>query len=124
MADLYCPGCAGTLPDCFCRSGSTAGTFSNRSDWPKYISEDAIRQVVERISAMEPTLPMPVRCVVTEYLPTPEGKHWNYFAETLFISREARDALVRGFQHEIADGLAALMSEPDDDNSPTPKPEL
>jgi hypothetical protein len=34
VADLMCPGCGGSLPDCPCRSGLTAGTFSTGSAWP------------------------------------------------------------------------------------------
>lgn len=124
MVTLVCPGCAGPLPDCFCRSGLTAGTFAS-APVQEPVTFESIREAVERINKLRPTGDVPLRCRVTEYLPTLDGKHWKLIDGTLFISKECKAALVNCFEREMADLLLALMNAPDAPfDTFFPRPEL
>lgn len=87
MADLYCPGCGDALPNCACRSGLTAGTFSTGNAWPPIN--------LASIAAAADTLPPPpefTKIAVSERLTG--SQHWiDPRTRVLFISREAFEEL-------------------------------
>jgi hypothetical protein len=120
VADLYCPGCGGTLPDCFCRSGLTAGTFAN-APVQEPVTFESIRETAEKVKAIADArhISNPIRLVVTPLLPTSEGKHWWHdpLSSVLFISREAKEALLSLSELEMARDIAKLLDL-------NPRPEL
>lgn len=119
MTDLYCPGCGGSLPDCFCRSGLTAGTFTS-APAQEPVTFESIREAAAKVKAIADArhVSNPIRLVVTPFLPTSEGKHWWHdpLSSVLFISREAKEALLSLFELEMARDIAKLL-----DLYPTPE---
>lgn len=119
---LVCPGCAGQLPDCFCRAGLTAGTFSSEPTGSQVDPREVFAFAKYYAREFRHQRPAPDRAVVSRYLPfTPEPRegeeqkgpiHAVQVDRTLFVSREVFDAL--GAHPE-----AATLNIPT-----TPRPEL
>jgi hypothetical protein len=87
MGDLACPGCGGSLPDCPCRSGLTAGTFSNASA-PK---PPTLADLISAWDALQP--PLRFTKIASHRLLTGD-QHWvDERAGVLFVSPEAFEDL-------------------------------
>jgi hypothetical protein len=90
VADLVCPGCGGTLPDCPCRSGLTAGTFSTGNAWSP-VNLDSIGAA----AAALPPPPEFTKVAASERLTG--AQHWiDPRSRVLFVSPEAFAKLLEG----------------------------
>lgn len=103
MAELICPGCAGPLPDCFCRSGSTAGAFAN-VDVTKTLNWGDVGALAKLLPSLKAGTRPPIETIrvdsILPYTPeSPEGEepkapvHAIQIERTLIVSRQLFDAV-------------------------------